>query len=169
MESDTCPFWLGASPSEWPKLADSKAALLSGDKPDITHVRTPLLNYVARNSEYGSDKYERANFIRKTESLAKDFERFRGYLRAAISHAIKTLDAMERHQANDPGLTNEVGMRNACYAQDTDPDKSGKVGPSHLPHIGGTCASLNMALEQAVTAGLLPEDPGQPWKVSNAK
>ena len=145
------------------KLNDMKAALNSGVKPDISHVRTPLLNYVARNCEYGNDKYERSNYIRSAGSrLADDFVRYRAYLRAAVSHAIRNLDAMERHQATDPTLSDEAGMKAACYAVDTDPSE--KVGPSMLPHIGGTVASLNMALEQAVTAGLLPNDPGQPWK-----
>ncbi len=144
-------------------LKDMKAALGTNVKPDITHIRTPLLNYGARNCEYGNDKYERANYIRPTQGgLAADFNRYRGYLRAAMSHLVRNLDAMERHQALDPNLTDEVGMRAACFAVDNDPSE--KVGPSLLPNIGGTVASLNMALEQAVAAGLLPNDPGTPWK-----
>lgn len=162
------PVYVGKGKGE--EMKDLKAALSSSVKPDITHVRTPLLNYTARNCEYGNDKYERANYIRPTQpGLSNDFQRYRAYLRAAVSHAYKVLDSMERHQAMDPKLEDEAGMRTACYAVDMDPDTSGKVGPSKLSHIGGTCASLNMALEQAVTAGLLPEDPGTPWKTNGPK
>ncbi len=148
-------------------LKDMKSALNSGVKPDITHVRTPTLNYIARASEYGNAKgYERANYIRETAGPADDFNRLRAYLRANVSHTIRCLDMMERHQANDPKLTNVEGMRAACFAPDTDvPDHP--VGPSMLPHLCGAVASLNMALEQAVNAGLLPEDPGQPWKAKS--
>lgn len=144
-------------------LTDVKAALHSGIKPDITHVRTPLLNYVARSSEYGTAKYqERANYVRPTASHKEDFERYRSYLRALVSHAYKVLDSMERHQASDPQLQDWEGMKAAAYAADTDPGND-RVGASGLSHIGGSAASLNMALEQAVNCGLLPADPGQPW------
>lgn len=146
------------------KLSDAKAALRRGVKPDITHVRTPLMNYVARNCEYGEDKYERSNFLRPTDNGKPAFERYRAYLRAAVAHTIKVLDAMERHQAMDPKLEDVKGMKKAAFAIDTDPDTTGKVGPSLLSHIGGAAASLNMALAQAVDAGLLPEDPGTPWR-----
>lgn len=144
-------------------MKDMKEALSSGRKPDITHVRTPLLNYVARACEYGSAKYERANYDRPVDGDRAAFERLRAYLRACLSHTVQTLDAMERHQALDPQLEDSAGMKAACFAADTDPDTSGKVGPSGLPHLCGAAASLNMALEQAANAGLLPADPGQPW------
>jgi hypothetical protein len=144
-----------------PKLVDSKAALVPGLKPDPTHVRTPLVNYIGRASEYGNAKgYERGNYQRKTESLAEDFRRLRAYLAADMRHKMKCLDAMEAHEAIDPMLEDIEGMKRACYAPDTD---DSPIGPSMLPHLCGAAASLNMALVQAVNAGLLPEDPGQPW------
>jgi len=145
-------------------VKDLKAALGSNIKPDITHVRTSLKVYVARNCEYGNDKYVRSNYLRPVGSLKEAFERYRSYLRAVDSHLSQTLDAMERHQAMDPNLEDESGMCMAAYAADTDETPGAKVGASGLPHIGGCAASLNMAIEQAVLARLLPPDPGQPWK-----
>ena len=151
-------------------LKDQKAALSDGSKPDITHVRNSFLVYCARPCEYGNDKYERANYLRKTDGEDGnnlDFQRFRAYLRAARSHIGLTLDAMERHQANDPELKDKVGMKDAVYAEDTDATggAADEIGPSGLPHVCGAVASLMMAIEQAVNCGLLPKDPGQPWKV----
>ena len=147
-------------------LKDLKEALSSGRKPDLTHVRTPLMVYVARNSEYGNAKYERANYLRTTPTLRDDFNRLRTYARATIGHVLAMLDAMERHQAEDPELKDEAGMKEAVYAIDTDETPGAKVGASKLPHIGGAAASLNMLLAQAVEAGLLPADPGRPWETT---
>lgn len=152
-------------------LKDMKEGLTSSRKPDTTHVRRAFLNYVARPCEYGSDKYERANYRRPTggeahaEPTREDFERFRKYLRAARDHIDETLDAMELHQALDPGLVDVEGMKRAAYAVDTDVTPGAKVGPSLLPHVAPACASLNMAITQAVDCGLLPRDPGTPWRV----
>jgi hypothetical protein len=145
---------------------DLKEALNSGRKADITHIRGPFLVYGARACEYGNDKYERANYQRPAEGrgLRPDFERYRAYLRAAVSHLVAVLDSMEYHQAWDPELREEDYMRQAAYAADMDAKEGCAVGPSRLPHICGAIASLNMAVTQAVRYRLLPADPGQPWK-----
>jgi hypothetical protein len=152
-------------------VKDMKEGLSSARKPDLTHVRTPFMVYTSRNCDYGNFKYERANYLRPVSPngysgrpTREDFERYRAYLRAAFSHLAQTLDALEHHQSTDPQLEDVDGMTDAAYAVDVDPDTSGKVGPSFLPHLGGTCASLNMAITQAVRCGLLPTDPGQPWR-----
>lgn len=145
-------------------LKDMKVALSSGAKPDITHIRTPMKVYGARNCEYGNDKYVRANYLRPVDGMREAFVRYRAYLRATDSHLSQTLDAMEKHQSLDPELKDVEGMKRAAYAVDTDATPGAKVGASFLPHIGGSVASLNMALAQAVDAGLLPSDPGQPWR-----
>jgi hypothetical protein len=124
--------------------------------------------YDARGKEYGTDKYERANFIRPAAAdpfdVRANFERYREYLRATLSHVVETLDAMESHQAGDPLLEDADGMRAAAYAPDTDETPGAKVGPSYLPHVSHAIASMTMAIEQATRFGLLPKDPGQPWK-----
>lgn len=152
-------------------LTDMKESLAGTRKVDITHVRSGLMNYVSRNCEYGTDKYERSNYLRPVTPegytgvpTKLDWERFRQYLRAVVSHAFKTLDAMELHQSMDPRLEDSKGMQTAAYAVDTDVTPGAKVGASMLPHIGGAAASLNMALQQAIACGLLPEDPGTPWR-----
>lgn len=144
-------------------VSDMKEGLTSARKADITHIRTPFMVYGARACEYGSAKYERANYLRPTLCLREDFLRLRAYLRAAVSHIHQALDAMEAHQALDPRLEDEIGMRRAAYAEDFDEDTSGKAGPSGLPHLCGAVASLNMAITQATRAELIPADPGQPW------
>jgi len=149
-------------------VKDLKAALNSGVKPDLTHCRKSGMVYAARANEYGSDKYERANYLRPADGdpfdVRANFERYRGYLRATLSHVVETLDAMELHQAGDPLLEDVDGMRAAAYAPDTDATPGAKVGASFLPHVAHAIASLTMAIEQATRFGLTPKDPGQPWK-----
>lgn len=156
-------------------MKDLKEALSSARKPDLTHVRRNFMAYTSRGNEYGSVRYERANYLRATGDgphsipTAADFERFRTYLRAAFSHIAYTLDALEEHIAYDPGLAHVVEMRTAAYAADTDVPPDGNVGASGLPHVAHACSSLMMAIEQAVRCGLLPADPGQPWTTTKRR
>lgn len=156
-------------------LKDLKESLSSSRKADLTHVRKHFMIYTSRPCELGSEKYERSNFLRPTGGelhtvpTRADFERFRAYLRAAVSHIGETLQSMEEYQAGDPNLVNAEGMKTAAYAVDTDVTPGGKVGASMLPHIAPACASLMMAIEQAVACGLLPGDPGTPWRVAKTE
>src|SRR5574342_25504 len=153
-------------------MKDMKEALSSGRKADTTHVRRHFQIYTARMCEWGSVKYERANYLRppgpakKTcdSPMARSFERYRGYLRAARDHIDDVLQAMEKHQSTDPLLENDAGMRAAAYAVDTDEKPGCQFGASHAPHVAPACASLMMAIEQAVMYGLLPADFGTPWE-----
>lgn len=149
---------------------DMKEALGNARKADTTHVRRSFQIYTARPCEYGCDKYERANFMRPTgdgphaEPTTADFARLRVYLRAARDHIDDTLESMERHQSQDPKLEDVEGMKRAAYAVDTDAKPGQKIGASFLPHVAHACASLNMAITQATDCGLLPKDPGTPWR-----
>jgi hypothetical protein len=154
--------WDEDPPAAAPAPKDLKEALGSGRKPDTSHMRTPTEVYCARNGEYGDDKYQRSNYLRPAGGIAAEFRRHRTYLRAVRSHAGLILDAMERHQAMDPELTDEAGM--IAAVRDPDLDTDGRFPASGLPHHGGIVASINMAITQAVEYGLLPKDPGQPWK-----
>lgn len=152
-------------------LKDIKEAMGAGArKPDLTHLRSVFATYVVRPCEYGCDKYERANYLRATgegphtEPTAEDVARLRVYLRAMISHGMLVLDSLEKHQAQDPELKDVVGMKRAAYAVDTDTKPGQKVGASFLPHIAMCGSSLMMAIEQAAACGLLPVDPGTPWR-----
>lgn len=152
-------------------MKDLKESLGSARKADTTHVRKSIQVYAARACEWGSVKYERANYVRPAsehapgtpEATAADFERLRAYLRAARDHISDALDAMERHQATDPQLRDAEGMKAAAYAVDTDAKPGCAFGASGLPHVAPAAASLMMAIEQATVFGLLPADPGQPW------
>jgi hypothetical protein len=146
-------------------MRDMKAALGNFFKPNITHVRVAIMTYIARACEYGSDKYERGNYMRPTKNNtpAENFERFEGYLRSVLTHIVKTLDSMEAHRSFDPNLEDLPGMMRACYAPDTDPGND-KVGSSYLPHVAHAAAGLMMAIVQATLFGMLPKDPGCPWK-----
>jgi hypothetical protein len=146
------------------KKKDLKEALSGSRKADITHMRTPFLVYGSRACEYGDDKYTRGNYAREMATTAEDYVRLRAYLRAAASHILTTLDSMEYHQADDPDLTDVEGMKAAAYAEDTDYKEGQAIGASGLPHLCGAVASLNMAITQATRCGLLPDDPGTPWR-----
>ena len=145
------------------RLKDCKATLNGSGKPDLTHMRRAMMVYTSRACEYGNDKYVRSNYLRPTDSVAEDVERLRTYMRATISHIQFMLDDLESHQSQDPGLENEEGIREAILCPDLDEDGS-KIGPSGLPHISHACASIMMGLQQAVDSGLLPKDPGTPWR-----
>lgn len=151
-------------------MKDMKESLSSNRKADTTHVRRATQIYMSRPCEYGSDKYERGNYRRPTggvvhdQPTGADFKRLRSYLRAARDHIDETLDAMELHLAGDPELKDVIGMKRAAYAPDTDVTPGAKVGASLLPHVAPALASLNMAVTQAADCGLLPRDPGTPWR-----
>lgn len=155
-------------------LKDMKEGLSSSRKADTTHIRRSFQIYTCRPCEYGSDKYERANYMRSATAKEVDadvwfraaFERFRKYLRAARDHIDECLESMERHQSQDPKLTDVEGMKAAAYAVDTDVTPGSKIGASMLPHVAPACASLMMAITQATDAGLLPKDPGTPWRIN---
>ena len=156
-------------------MKDMKEALGNARKADTTHVRRSFQIYTSRPCEYGSEKYERGNYRRPTggaahtEPTKEDFERFRSYLRAARDHLDEVLDSMEMHLATDPNLIDIEGMKRAAYAVDTDTTPGAKVGPSMLPHVAPACASLNMAITQAADCGLIPRDPGTPWRAPAVK
>ena len=155
-------------------LKDMKEGMSSSRKADTTHIRRSFQIYTCRPCEYGTDKYERANFMRPAAPTNVDmdvqmraaFERFRKYLRAARDHIDECLESMERHQSQDPKLTDVEGMKVAAYAVDTDVAPGSKIGASMLPHVAPACASLMMAITQATDAGLLPKDPGTPWRIN---
>jgi hypothetical protein len=146
------------------QTGDLKEALSSGRKPDTTHVRYETEVYIARASEYGDDKYQRGNYLRPAGSVRDSFKRHRQYLRSVRDHIAKILGPMERHLARDPLLEDEDGMLAAVRTPDLDVTPGAKVGASGLPHHAHAAAAMNMLITQAVDDGLLPADPGQPWK-----
>jgi hypothetical protein len=152
-------------------LRDMKEALSNRRKPDVTHVRLTIKNYISRANEYGNVKgYERGNFLRPSDGIphdvpnAADFRRLREYLRAMMNHADLVLNAMELHEAMHPQIDDDIAaMKAACFCPDDDQPPNG-FPPSMLPHLAACAASLNIALEQAALCNLLPRDPGRPWE-----
>ncbi len=138
-----------------PDNSDMKEAL-GGKKPMLAHVSPALLNYTARAHQYGSEKYAVGNYLRPTQD---DVTRLLEYISAAQRHLCKWADSIIRHQGQ--GIGAEETLERACFAEDKD---DGNSKGSHLPHACGAAASLSMALQQAVDAGLMPIDPGITWK-----
>lgn len=110
----------------------------------------------ARGTEYGADKYARGNYHGPPPAGVDPVDRFLGYIDAGIRH----LRAIS--QAINVAKGTGGDQRAACAVVD---DKaSGGFPPSLLPHISHAMAGLGIGIECAVADGLLPADPGQPWK-----
>jgi hypothetical protein len=134
-------------------LSDMKAAL-GGKKPVLAHVSVALLNYVARAHQYGAQKYEMGNYLRKP-SAGTDVDRLLEYISAAQRHLAQWADSIIRFEGK--GLGAKVRKDEAYFGADDE---------SKLPHAAHAGASLSMALQQAADAGLIPLDPGITWKVT---
>lgn len=116
--------------------------------------------YDARNRQYGNWKYEFGNYLREPAKGITDVERLLENLHAARRHLSKTIQSIIRFLGK--GRRAESSLQSACYAADFDGNK-----PSGLPHIAAARTDISMAIQQAVDAGLLPEDPGTPWLTIN--
>lgn len=124
----------------------------------------PMLSILPRNgmihgsraTEYGAEKYARGNYFGAAPAGVDPVERFLNYLDAAMRHVT--------HVAHAINVAKGTGgdQRAACAVPDT--DASGGFPPSMLPHLSHAIAGLLIAVECAVTDGLVPADPGQPWK-----
>lgn len=125
---------------------DMKAGL--GKKAPLAHVPPALLTYAARAHEYGAEKYELGNYLREPPEGQTDVGRLLGYISATQRHLVAWADSIIRQQGG--GRWAAPDLHTAIYAED---DESG------LPHGAHAAASLGMALQQAVDAGLLPADP----------
>lgn len=110
----------------------------------------------ARATEYGADKYARGNYFGPPPAGIDPVDRFLGYVAAARRHLGKVQQAI--NVAKGTG----GDARAACAL--VDDEASGGFPPSMLPHISHAIAGLMILVECGVTDGLLPADPGQPWK-----
>lgn len=132
---------------------------LTSDRPRLTITPRTAQVYTTRALEYGADKYRRGNYHAPPPPHVSEVERLLGYLDAAIRHASEVADRINRAigAGGDPEL-----LRAACAAADD--VASGNFPASGLPHLAHALASLSIGVTCAADAGLLPTDPGQPWR-----
>lgn len=127
---------------------------LTGGKPMLSELPYAALVYAARGFEYGHSpgKYERGNYLRPTVDVLADFHRMQFYLDAVLRHVTKLTTEMNR--ALGCGDKTEAELKAAAMTMDVE---------SGLSHLTGMLANGMMAVQQAVDAGLICADPGQPW------
>jgi hypothetical protein len=127
-------------------------------KAGVRGVKAPLyqlpiapLQWASRAFHYGSEKYQDGNYLR-APATGTDEERLLDYLSAAGRHLFQWATEIQRMRGAGRNGKDED---QAIYAADSE---------SGLPHGCHALASLCMAIQQAVDAGLVPEDPGITWK-----
>lgn len=129
---------------------------LTGDRPQLSLIGEHSEIYQCRGTAYGAAKYSRGNYHGPApEGVAPD-ARIMGYVDAAMRH----LRAVA--QAYNVALGTGGDTRAAIALPDM--MASGGFPASGLPHLAHAIAGLGIAIECAVADGLLPADPGQPWK-----
>ena len=126
------------------------------DRPKLSILQYNGMVYSAAGTTYGADKYARGNYFGKLPTGVSAVDRFLEYLDAAMRHIGKMAHAI--NVAKGTG----GDQRAACALPDD--EASGGFPASNLPHIAHAIAGLMIAVECGVTDGLLPADPGQPWK-----
>lgn len=132
---------------------DLKAGV-GGKKAQLSHLPLGALTWAARAFQYGSSKYVRGNYLRPTVDKLADFDRLEAYLDATLRHILATTTEMEWAR----GCT-ELEGRHLLAGAFLD-------GDSKLPHLCHALASILMAVQQGIDAGILPEDPGTPWETT---
>lgn len=129
---------------------------LTSSRPKMSIVPRSGLIYSVRPLEYGAAKYARANYHGPAPTGVSSVERLLGYLDATQRHITRVTDAINRALGTGGDLVA------ACRTVDS--DGGGKFPASNLPDLAHALASLLIGVTCAVDDGLLPEDPGQPWK-----
>lgn len=147
----TVPCGVKAKPT--PVKGDMKEGLTNG-KPQLSQLPHAALVYAARGFEYGCspNKYERGNYLRPQVDMLADFHRLLFYADAVLRHATKLTTEMNRVL----GCTDKTKEDLLKGVNTVDIE-------SNLSHLTGMLANGMMAVQQAVDAGLIPADPGQPW------
>lgn len=129
---------------------------LRESRPELSILQYNGMVYGSRATEYGADKYARGNYFGPPPASVDPVNRFAEYMSAAMRHLGKICQAI--NVAKGTG-----GDQKAACAV-IDDEASGGFPPSMLPHIAHAIAGLMIAVECGVNDGLLPLDPGQPWK-----
>lgn len=135
---------------------DMKAGM--GKKAPLAHVPQALMYYSSRAHQFGADKYRLGNYLQLPPSGVTDVDRLLEYISAAQRHLSKWADSIVRFQGDGVGKAKNI--LEACFAPDDE---------SALPHAAHVAATLGMAIQQAVDAGLMPIDPGVTWDREKVK
>ena len=141
------------------RIGDMKAGLTSS-RPKMSIIGRHAAVYDVRGKEYGADKYARGNYHGPPPDGVTPEARVIGYLDALIRHATAIT------QAYNEALGTGGDTRAAIAVADL--EASGGFPASGLPHLAHLAAGIDIAIECAVQDGLVPADPGQPWKISSA-
>lgn len=132
---------------------------LGGARPQMSILPRAGLVHGGRAIEYGADKYARGNYHGPPPAKLgqdADVKRLLGYIDAAMRHLTHVSDAANRAL----GTGGDVGASCAIV----DDEASAGFPASNLPHLAHALASLLIGVSCAVDDGLLPADPGQPWR-----
>lgn len=137
-------------------VGDMKAGLTSGARPKLSINGKHAAIYQCRGTEYGADKYARGNYHGPAPEGVTPEARIMGYIDAIMRHCTEISDAYNR----------ALGTGGDARAAIALPDSmaSGGFPASMLPHLAHILAGAGIAVECAVADGLVPADPGQPWK-----
>lgn len=134
---------------------------LGGARPAMSILPRTGLVHGGRAIEYGADKYARGNYHGAPPAKLGEHaeaKRLLGYIDAAMRHLTHVSDKINRALGTG-------GDVNAA-ASVVDDEASGGFPASNLPHLDHALASLLIGVSCAVDGGLLPVDPGQPWKAA---
>lgn len=129
---------------------------LRESRPELSILQYNGMVYSSRATEYGADKYARGNYFGAPPANVDPVNRFAEYLSAAMRHLGKIAQAIN--------IAKGTGGDARAACADLDTEASGGFPPSMLPHIAHAIAGLMIAVECGINDGLLPADPGQPWK-----
>lgn len=126
------------------------------DRPRLSISQYHGTVHSCRVTEYGADKYARGNYHGAPPEGVSPEQRGGEYIDAAMRHLGKVA------QAYNEALGTGGDVRAALALVDDEP--SGGFPASNLPHIAHAIAGLKILVECLVHDGILPADPGQPWK-----
>lgn len=138
-------------------MADMKHGLTSGARPQLSVVGKHSMVYQTRGTEYGAAKYARGNYHGDAPAGVTPEARIMGYVDAIMRHCTELSHAY--NTAIGTGGDVRAALRDCV-----DAGSSGGFPASMLHQLAHILAGAGIAVECAVADGILPADPGQPWK-----
>jgi Domain of unknown function (DUF5664) len=148
--------YLAEKPADLKAARNQRDAKTGTDRPKLSILPYNGMVHGANAVTYGAAKYARGNYFGPPPAAVEPVDRFLEYLDAAMRHIGKIAHAINIAKGTGGD------QRAACALPDD--EASGGFPASNLPHIAHAIAGLMIAVECGVNDGLLPADPGQPWK-----